>query len=489
MAQELKLPELGENIESGTIVKMHVSEGDTVEKDQVVLELETDKAVVEVPSTLEGTIESLEVGEGDTLTVGQVILTVSGNGKAAKKSDQKTAKPKQKKEAQTEEIEEEEGKKEEGKKEEEKEEKPAKQKSKQKTAKKKTAAKKSKPKKEPSKAKAKAKEEEATAEEVEEEVEEAEEKKPAKKETAEQVGIVASPSTRRFAREIGVDIEQVPPGDESGRVTVEDIKEYSRKLNTETPAAPKARQAAEAGEPLPNFERWGSVIPREMTNVRRRTSERLSFAWQTIPHVTHFDKADTTELDRFRKEYGPRVEEEGGKLTVTAVLVRVLASALKRFPKFNASVDVDNNAVIMKEYYNIGVAVDTDRGLIVPVIHNVDRMNLTEICIALTDLAQKARDRKTSLDEMQGGCITVTNLGGIGGTGFTPIINPPEVAILAVSRAKMEQVYMDGGFQPRMLTPLGLAYDHRLIDGADAARFLRWVCDALQQPFLLSLEG
>ncbi len=233
-----------------------------------------------------------------------------------------------------------------------------------------------------------------------------------------------------------------------------------------------------------------------MNNIRAKTGVHLSYAWQTIPHVTQHDKADITELEKFRKTYNPKVEKAGGKLTVTAILLKVISAALKVFPQFNSSVDLEKKQIIYKKYYNIGIAVDTEHGLIVPVIKNVDQKNLTELAIEMNTIAEKARIRKISLDELQGGCFTITNLGGIGGTSFTPIVNSPEVAILGVSRGSFEPVYKEvttasptGGFEPRLMLPLSLSYDHRIIDGADAARFLRWVCEALEQPIKILIEG
>jgi pyruvate dehydrogenase E2 component (dihydrolipoamide acetyltransferase) len=226
-----------------------------------------------------------------------------------------------------------------------------------------------------------------------------------------------------------------------------------------------------------------------MSNVRRRTAEHLAQAWAAIPHVTQFDRADITDLEQLRQQFARKAEVAGGKLTITAIIIKILAAALKKFPQFNASIDMANYEVVYKQYYHIGVAVDTDRGLLVPVIRDVDQKNIVALSVELTALAERARTRKTTLEEMQGGTFTVTNLGGIGGSYFAPIINAPEVAILGVARSSMEPVYSQGQFVPRLLLPLALSYDHRLIDGADGARFLRWVVEALQQPFLLALEG
>jgi len=226
-----------------------------------------------------------------------------------------------------------------------------------------------------------------------------------------------------------------------------------------------------------------------MSNVRRKTAEHMSYAWSAVPQVTQYDKADVTNLEELRKRYGKRAEEAGGKLTVTAVALKVVASALKIFPEFAASIDAGRNEIIYKKYFHIGVAVDTDRGLLVPVIRDVDKKNIIELSAELARAAEKARNKKLAPEEMEGGVFTITNLGGIGGTAFSPIVNAPEVAILGISRANLEPVFVNGTFQPRMIVPLSLSYDHRLIDGADAARFLRWVAEALEQPFLLPLQG
>jgi pyruvate dehydrogenase E2 component (dihydrolipoamide acetyltransferase) len=226
-----------------------------------------------------------------------------------------------------------------------------------------------------------------------------------------------------------------------------------------------------------------------MRAVRRKTAEHLAEAWATIPHVTQHDVADVTALESLRKQHAKDVEAAGGHLTVTAIALKVVAAALKIFPQFNTSIDVAGEQIIYKKYVHIGVAVDTDRGLLVPVVRDVDTKNIVQISVELAQLSEKARSRKLSLEEMQGGCFSVSNLGGIGGTAFTPIVNAPEVAILGISRARTEPVYRDGQFVPCLMLPLSLSYDHRAIDGADGARFLRWVAEALEQPFLLALQG
>lgn len=286
-----------------------------------------------------------------------------------------------------------------------------------------------------------------------------------------------------------MDINQVPGSGPGGRISIEDVKDYAQRLRSGRDGQPPT--GAWPGVILPDFTKWGTVERHPMGNVRRTTAERMTQSWVTIPHVTQFDQADITALEQLRKDYDKTVQAAGGKLTVTAIVLKVIAVALKRFPQFNASLDMRTQEVVYKQYYHIGVAVDTDRGLLVPVIRHVDQKNIVQLSVELTQLGERARGRKTTLDETQGGTFTITNLGGLGGTNFTPIINAPEVAILGLARSRMEPVYSasTGQFAPRLMLPLALSYDHRLIDGADGVRFLRWVVEALQQPFVLALEG
>jgi pyruvate dehydrogenase E2 component (dihydrolipoamide acetyltransferase) len=268
------------------------------------------------------------------------------------------------------------------------------------------------------------------------------------------------------------------------------VKAHAKRLVTAAGSAPGSG-AQPLSEPLPDFTRWGEVDRQPMRAVRRKTAEHLTVAWTTIPHVTQHDLADVTTLEELRKRYASHAETAGGNLTVTAIAVKIAAAALKVFPQFNSSIDLAAGEIIYKRYVNIGVAVDTDRGLLVPVIRNADVKNIVQISVELSQLSEKARNRKIALEEMQGGCFSVSNLGGIGGSFFTPIVNAPEVAILGISRARMEPVYdkASGEFRPRLMLPLSLSYDHRVIDGADGSRFLKWVVEAFEQPFVLSLQG
>jgi pyruvate dehydrogenase E2 component (dihydrolipoamide acetyltransferase) len=301
--------------------------------------------------------------------------------------------------------------------------------------------------------------------------------------------VPAAPHVRRLARELGVDIHDVKGTGPGGRISEDDVKAHSKALLTSAAATARAPRTHVDEPALPDFAKWGKIERVSMRGVRRKTAEHLWEAWNTIPHVTQQDKADITELEQLRARFAPKAEEAGGKMTVTAIALKVCASALKVFPQFNASIDMAKEEIIYKQYINIGVAVDTDRGLLVPVIREVDKKNIVELAAELTQLSKKARDKKLTPAEMEGGTFTITNLGGIGGTGFSPIVNHPEVAILGMSRSSMEPVWLSGKFEPRRVLPLSLSYDHRLIDGADAARFLRWIAEAFEQPFLLSVQG
>ena len=299
--------------------------------------------------------------------------------------------------------------------------------------------------------------------------------------TADTSSIPAAPTVRRLARELGIDIVKVPGSGPGGRISKEDVKAYAKQLIT---GGGGVSGGGVPTQPLPDFARFGEVERKPMNNIRRKTAEHLSYAWQTIPHVTQFDKTDITELEKLRK----RSSTPDRKLTITPFILKVMASALKTFPQFNASIDLTRNEIIQKKYYNLGMAVDTERGLLVPVVKDVDKKSIFQLAKELNEISERARAKKLTIEEMQGGCFTLTNLGGIGGTYFTPIVNWPEAAILGVSRAQWELVYIEEQFVPRLMLPLSLSYDHRLIDGADGARFIRWIADAIQQPFLMGLD-
>jgi pyruvate dehydrogenase E2 component (dihydrolipoamide acetyltransferase) len=448
-ATEFRLPELGENIEQGDLVRLMISPGAKVSEGQPVIELETDKAVVEVPSSVSGVVKDIVVKQGDKLKVGQVIFTLEGGTGSA---------PARQKPAPVEHVSGQHGARlafqaaiqAEGKTEEE-------------------ALPPDQPLPTPPVFSMPAQLEKVAG-------------------TEHRDPIPAAPSVRRLARELGVDIYAVKGSGPGGRINEDDVKAYAKLLlATAVSAAQVPRGPVEPK--LPDFSTWGTVERVSMRGVRRKTAEHLRESWNTIPHVTQHDRADITELEQLRARFAPKAEQVGAKMTITAITLKVVASALKIFPQFNASIDMEREEIVYKQYINVGVATDTERGLLVPVLRDVDKKNIVELAAELSQLSKKAREKKLTPQEMEGGTFTITNLGGIGGTGFSPIVNHPEVAILGLSRSRMEPEWINGKFEPRLVLPLSLSYDHRLIDGADAARFLRWIAEAFEQPFLLSVQG
>jgi pyruvate dehydrogenase E2 component (dihydrolipoamide acetyltransferase) len=273
----------------------------------------------------------------------------------------------------------------------------------------------------------------------------------------------------------------------SGRITEEDLHKHVRDLA----AGPKEPQAA-PGAPavsMPDFAQWGPVDRQPISNIRRKTAESMTAAWRTVPQVTQYDLCDITDLEAQRKRYMQAKGEKAPKITVTAILLKAVVAALKEFPKFNSSFDMQAGELIYKKYFHIGVAVDTEHGLLVPVIRDVDRKSVVQLAKELDEIAKRARDRKLALEKMRGSCFTITNLGGIGGTAFSPIVYWPEVAILGVARARQEQVIQEGAAQIRLMMPLCLSYDHRVIDGADGARFCRRLASILSDPLSLFMEA
>jgi pyruvate dehydrogenase E2 component (dihydrolipoamide acetyltransferase) len=478
MIEEIKLPEISENVESGNVVSVLVKAGDTVSENDALIEIETDKAAVEVPSTASGTVSEVLVSEGQDVAVGATIVKVDteggGGGEAAAETEAEGgAKGAEKAEAEApaESAEEPSAETAQAGK---AEEKPAA------AADKKAAAEKGEA-TEPAAGAPAGKTAAGGSAAPETEVPEVQE---------QLTPVPASPSTRRLAREIGVDIHRVQGTGPGGRISEDDVKKHAKQVMQGAGPAGGAAAGGLAGEPeLPDFSRWGNVRREPMSKVRKITAGSMQQSWQTIPHVTQFDKADVTDLEAFRKKYAPLAEKAGGKLTVTAILLKIVSEGLQRFPDFNASIDMNRQEIVYKDFVNIGVAVDTDRGLLVPVVQNVPEKSIVQLSVELSEIARKARDKKIKPDEMEGGNFTISNLGGIGGTAFTPVVYSPQVAILGVARAETQPVYQDGEFVPRLILPLSLSYDHRLIDGANGARFLRWIAQSMENPLFIHLQG
>ena len=514
MPTEFKIPELGENVSAGDVVRVLVKAGDVLKKDQAVLELETDKATIEVPSSVAGTVGEVKVKQGDKVQVGQVVLTLSGDGGEATAPEAEAASSRQpageaaeagaqpavqQTEAATRPAQQQEGRG---------GGRPAA------TEARGDAGAKSQPLGAPedgglSQAAVPGRTGEDAAGQDEDEGVATQRPRgevvdinrggrgggqstpAAEAGGTRRPAAPAAPSVRRLARELGVEIGQVQGTGPSGRISTEDVQAYVRSALAGGGGQGAAGRAA--AQPLPDFSKWGEIERKPMSNIRRKTSEHLSHAWNTIPHVTQHDRADITAIEGLRKKFAPQAERAGGKLTMTAIALKIVAGALARFPQFNSSVDTGANEIIYKKAIHVGVAADTPRGLLVPVVRHVDRKGILDLSIELAQISEKARGGKLALDEMQGAGFTITNLGGIGGTSFTPIVNWPEVAILGISRGSWDPVWHpgsvedEGAFEPRLMLPLSLSYDHRVIDGADAARFLRWVCEAFEQPFVLAL--
>ena len=457
MAKQLVLQDPGEGIHEVEIKDVLVAEGDEVNEGDSVLVVESDKAAIEIPAPYSGKVQSIEVESGATATVGDVLMTFDVGDDAA---------------------------------EEEKEE-------------------------EEEKAEEEAEEEEAAAEDGEaaktadaDEAEEQAEKKASKKKAAEKKAaeedadgkgdaegevVPASPLARRVAAQEGVDLHEVEPSGPHGRVLLDDVRAQAEsgeegageeKAERPEPARGEARE-------LPDFAQWGPIERQKLRSIRRATARRMARAWAAIPHVTHQDVADITELEAFRRRQAAAVEAEGGKLTMTVFALKAAVAALKEQPRFNASLDTEQDEIVVKRYFHIGVAIDTEQGLLVPVVRDVDRKSPLELAIELTALAERARSGELDRAAMQGGSFTLTNVGALGGTGFTPIINHPEVAILGLARAAWQPVVRgepsidgedgDGSYtiEPRLLLPLAVAFDHRVVDGAAAARFTRRIAASL----------
>lgn len=419
---DLKLPHLGEGADSGTVVNLFVKAGDQITNGQPILELENEKAIATIPSPAAGTVATLFVKPGDKISVGQRILSLSEPGGAAVEPAAKppaTPRTKAEKLIQT-----------------------------------------------PSPEQAPTAGEEVLAEQG-----------------GPKAGLApaAAPSIRKLARDLGIDLTRVPGSASGGRVVLEDVRAYLQRL--QRLAAQPRTAAAGPAKPAPeqvDFSKWGPIRRKPLSPLRQVIARRLSETWNSVPRVTQFDEADITALWELRKKYAGAYEEKGARLTLTVFALKVVADTLKRHPVFNSSLDEAAEQLVFKSYYHVGVAVDTEAGLIVPVLRDVDRKSLLELAKELEALAQKARERKVSAEELKGGTFTISNQGGIGGAHFTPIVNKPEVAILGLGRSALKPVVRGSAIEPRLMLPLAISYDHRAIDGGAAARFTVDLVRALQ---------
>jgi pyruvate dehydrogenase E2 component (dihydrolipoamide acetyltransferase) len=421
MSRSFKLPDLGEGVHEGEILAVHVSAGQEVKEGDIILEVETDKAAVEIPSPFTGTVSEVRVKPGDTVNVGDVMMVFS-NGDEAEIVDGQTTL-----------------------------EMPA---------------------------------EAARSKEAVSSAKAGERKGP----------VPASPATRRLARELGVDLHRVTSTGSGGLVTADDVRAYAD-TGKDMVEAPAAAEVIRAEEPalaipsptLPDFGKWGPVERLPFRSIRKATAKQMIIAWSQIPHVTSQDQVDITKLEAFRQKHKAEIEAEGGRLTMTVFALKAVATALKTYPQFNATLDVEASEIVIKNYYHIGVAVNTDKGLIVPVVRDVDRKSIKELGVELHDIVQKTRSRKISRDDLQGGTFTITNAGAMGGGYFAPIINFPEVAILGMGQGRLQPAVVDKGdgsheIAPRLIMPIVLCIDHRVLDGADAIKFLNGVVQALEDP-------
>jgi pyruvate dehydrogenase E2 component (dihydrolipoamide acetyltransferase) len=414
---DVKLPKLGEGADSGVVVNVFVKEGDQIAKGQAIIELENEKAVASIPSTAAGVVAQIHVKPGDKINVGQRLLSLNENSKPSAEPAQTTKRVPAPTTPESEKI---------------------------------------------------------TAEEKAAEVEETV--------SHPTVAPVASPSVRRVARELGIDLSKVRGSEPGGRIVIDDVRAYIQRLikAAAKPAPGSISAPARSAAERIDFSQWGPVTKKPLTPLRQVIVRRMSESWNAVPRVTQFDEADFTQLNELRKKFAPKYEKKGARLTLTPLVLKALVGTLKKHPIFNSSLDEAADEIVIKEYYHIGIAVDTEQGLIVPVIRDVGKKSVLDLSKELEQLAQKARDRKVSGDELKGGTFTISNQGAIGGAHFTPIVNKPEVAILGLGRGAMKPVARDGKVEVRMMTPLALSYDHRVIDGGEAARFIVDLVAALQ---------
>lgn len=433
MSEAFRLQDPGEGIQEAEIVTLHIKPGQAVKEDDILLEMETDKAMVDLPSPFTGTIEEVRVKAGERVNVGDVLFTYTSAADAIP-AEAKTEKPQQPQ----------------------------------------------------SQSPAVAQVQQTAT------FNEADSVSPARHAPPVQ----AAPATRRLARELNVPLEQVSPSGPHGRVTAEDVRAFAAHGmggEKEEVVEPVLQGVANAEEGVTDTDSWGEIEIQPLRGLRRKVAEHMSESWQQIPHVNHQILVDITELEALRQRHKEEVKAAGGHLTLTVFAIKAVVSALKRYPRFNASLDASQENLLIKRYYHIGVAVDTDNGLLVPVIHNADRKDMVELAIELEGLAVRARAGELKLEEMRGGSFTITNPGMLGGDSFSPLIHYPEAGILGMAQAKLTPVVQgtldDYTIVPRLMMPLCLAFDHRINDGADAARFTNAIVEELTDPEQLLLKG
>ena len=423
---DIRLPRLGEGADSGSVVSVLVKVGDQIKKDQPLIELENEKAVASIPSTAAGTVAKIHVKTGDKISVGQPLVTLAGAGKGQEPSAP-AAEPASSAKRQAARV---------------------------------------APQREPSPSEPIDAEEDPAADGPEP---------------------VAAPSVRKIARELGIELRQVRASERGGRIVMADLRAYIERLRRAAAhpagdaAAAAAPAAAAAKAPQVDFSKWGPVTKQPFSSLRQTIAHRMTASWTSIPHVTQFDEADLTAMLAAKQRYEAAYERQGARLTLTAIILKVLAGVLKAHPKFNSSLDEAAQEVVLKHYYHIGIAVDTEAGLVVPVLRDVDKKTVLQLSKELNALVEKTRQRKVSAEDLQGSTFSISNQGGIGGAHFTPIIKAPDAAILGIGRGAVKPIAQDGKVEPRTLLPLALSYDHRLIDGADAARFIRDLVQAIEQ--------
>ena len=423
---DVKLPQLAEGVESGTVVNVLVSEGQEIKKDQAFMELETQKAVGSIPSPSSGTVTKVHVTEGMEVSVGQVLISIESGSQTA--ASQPTTSV-------------------------------------------------------PSSSSNRAQPSVAPAQRAQASAEPAAGQKPAETfhyHSSSGMAPPAPPSVRKIAQELGIDMTRVRGTEAGGRIRMADVRAYIQQLQELQRPEPSGQSAPVAPRNIIDFSKWGPVNREKLSPLRRTVSRRMVESWTTIPKINQFDEADITAVLSLREKHTSAYKKNGARLTLTSFILMVLARALKKHPMANASLDETAGELILKDYCHIGIAVDTDAGLIVPVLRDVDKKDLLQLSRELQDLTQKTRERKIGLEELQGGTFTISNQGSIGGSHFTPIIYAPQVAILGVGQGKNKPVVVDGKIAVRNMLPLCLAYDHRVLDGANAARFLKDVIVALQ---------